>query len=114
MRISLLVAALAASSCSVLPPSLRTEAEAQKAGATVMTPAQVAAAAGLKPAATPPANEPKLYPGSGDFVNQRPVPAAGARPRGGEPQLRGARRPRGRQGDPRRLPASSRTPCIRP
>ncbi|HET7728895.1 MAG TPA: type II secretion system secretin GspD [Usitatibacter sp.] len=68
MRISLLAAALATSSCSVLPPSLRAEPEAPKPVGTVMTPAQVAAAAGLKPATTPPAADAKLYPGSGTFV----------------------------------------------
>jgi general secretion pathway protein D len=74
MRIALLVAALAASSCSMLPPSLRNEAEAPKPEATVLTPAQLAAAAGLKPAApAPPAADAKLYPGTGDFVYQRPV-----------------------------------------
>lgn len=77
IRISLLVAALAVSSCSVLPPSLRKDAEPPKPEATVMTPAQVAAAAGLKPAAPPatPSADMKLYPGSGNFVQQRPTPA---------------------------------------
>lgn len=74
-RISLVVAALAASSCSVLPPSLRGDTE-HKPAATVMTPAQAAAAAGLKPAAPPaPPADAKLYPGTGNFVHQRPTPA---------------------------------------
>ena len=73
--ISLLVAALAVSSCSVLPPSLRKDAEPPKPEAIVMTPSQVAAAAGLKPAApTAPSAEAKLYPGSGNFVHQRTTP----------------------------------------
>jgi general secretion pathway protein D len=71
MRLSLLAAALAVSSCSALPPSLRGESEPTKPAAIVMTPEQVAAAAGLK-AAEPPAAEPKLYPGSGNFVQQVP------------------------------------------
>ncbi len=76
MRVSLLVAALVVSSCSMLPPSLRKEPEAPKPEATVMTPAQVAAAAGLKPAApTPPAPDAKIYLGTGNFVHQRPTPA---------------------------------------
>lgn len=73
IRVSLLVAALAVSSCSVLPPSLRKDAEPAKPEATVMTPAQVAAVAGLKPAA--PAAAEKIYPGTGNFVHQRSVPA---------------------------------------
>lgn len=70
-RLLLLAAALVASSCSVLPPSLRGESQPAKPSATVMTPDQVVAAAGLKPA-EPPAAEPKLYPGSGNFVQQAP------------------------------------------
>jgi general secretion pathway protein D len=73
MRISLLVAALAVSSCAMLPASLRQE-EPPKPAATVMTPEQLAAAAGLRPAepAAPAGADIKLYPGSGDFVAQRP------------------------------------------
>jgi general secretion pathway protein D len=73
--ISLLVAALSLASCSMLPPSLRKgESEPPQAAATVMTPEQVAAVAGLKSAAPPPATETKLYPGSGNFVTQVPKP----------------------------------------
>jgi general secretion pathway protein D len=73
-RITLLAAALAASSCSLLPPSLK-ESESAKPAATVMTPEQVAAAAGMKPApATAPGSDVKLYPGSGNFLAQRPPP----------------------------------------
>lgn len=72
-RITLLAAALAASSCSLLPPSLK-EAEPAKPEATVMTPEQVAAAAGMKPAAPATGSDVKLYPGSGNFLAQRPPP----------------------------------------
>jgi general secretion pathway protein D len=72
MRLSLLAAALMTSSCSVLPPSLRGEPEAPKPAATVLTPEQVVAAAGLQPAPTSPSVEPKIYPGSGNFVHQAP------------------------------------------
>ncbi|MEO7741780.1 MAG: type II secretion system secretin GspD [Usitatibacter sp.] len=42
--------------------------------AVVMTPQEVAAAAGIKPApAAAPATDPKLYPGSGNFVRQAPI-----------------------------------------
>ena len=70
---SLLALALAASACSVLPPSLRTKA-AEPPAAVVMTPQEVAAAAGIKPTpSAAPATDPKLYPGSGNFVRQGPI-----------------------------------------
>jgi general secretion pathway protein D len=59
----------------MLPPSLRKDAEAPQPTATVMTPAQAAAAAGLKPAEPGPESaEARLYPGTGNFVHQRPQP----------------------------------------
>ena len=72
---TLLAIALLASSCSVLPPSLRSTPAEAPAAAVVMTPEQVAAAAGIKPAppAAPPASDVKLYPGSGNFVRQGPI-----------------------------------------
>ena len=73
---SLLAIAIAASSCSVLPPSLR-GAPADKPSAVVMTPQEVAAAAGIKPIVTPPppaaGTDMKLYPGTGNFVRQGPI-----------------------------------------
>jgi general secretion pathway protein D len=74
MRLLLLLAALVVSSCSVLPPSLRKGPETPKAEAIVLTPAQVAAAAGLKPATPPtPAADAKIYLGTGNFLQQKPI-----------------------------------------
>lgn len=72
---SLLAIAIAASSCSVLPPSLRSTAPEQPA-AVAMTPQELVAAAGIKPApaAAAPANDVKLYPGTGNFIRQGPIP----------------------------------------
>lgn len=78
----LIVSALAASSCAVLPPSLRgadaPRAEARQPEGVVLTPEQVAAgglvgALGKKPAApAAPGLDPKLYPGTGSFLAQKP------------------------------------------
>ena len=70
----LLAVAIAVSSCSVLPPSLRS-APAEQPAAVVMTPQEVAAAAGHKPAPAPavPTAEARIFPGSGNFVRQGPI-----------------------------------------
>ena len=60
----------------------------------------------VRPAAPQPGSETRLYPGTGTFVNTAPMKTpAPPGPAGGEPQFREPRHARGREGDPRRLPA---------
>ncbi len=72
--VAVLTLAIAASSCSVLPPSLR-GAPAESPAAVVMTPQEVVAAAGIKPSPAPsaPVTDAKIFPGSGNFVRQGPI-----------------------------------------
>ena len=70
---TLLAAALLLSSCTLLPPSLRT-AEAPKPAAAPPPASPAPGAPGQPPAPPPPppASDVKLYPGSGAFLNQKP------------------------------------------
>ena len=68
------LAAVFLASCAALPPSLRKAEPAPPAPATVLTPEQVVAAAGIKPAPSETPVEPKMYPGTGNFVNPKPPP----------------------------------------